>query len=82
MLVAPEIDAVAPVDGETDPTADVAETPEIEAEILGATLPAVDVPVLPTRDADGSPPAETPNKNCVPECCGSIMSRDSATGSM
>lgn len=61
MLVAPEIDAVAPVDGETDPTAEVAETPEIEAERFGAAFPADAVPSLPTRDADASP-AESGNQ--------------------
>lgn len=59
MLAVPERDAVAPVDGETEPTADVAETPEIEAEILGATVPVLDVPVLPAKDADASPPADS-----------------------
>ena len=59
MLAVPERDAVAPVDGETEPTADVAETPEIEAEILGAAFPADVVPAVPVKDADASPPAES-----------------------
>lgn len=56
MLAVPESDAVAPVDGDNAPTADVAETPEIEAEILGITAPVLDVPALPVKDADASPP--------------------------
>ena len=59
VLAVPERDAVAPVDGETEPTADVAETPEIEAEILGAAFPADVVPAVPVKDADASPPAES-----------------------
>ena len=62
MLSVPAKVAVAPVDGDSEPAADVAETPVVEAEILGATTPALDVPALPVRDAD-APPASGSQTN-------------------
>ncbi len=62
VLAVPDMATVAPADGDSEPTADVAETPDIEEERLGATAPTLDVPSLPVRDTD-APPASGSQTN-------------------
>lgn len=75
VLAVPDTVVVAPADGDSEPTTDVAETPEIEVERLSATAPVLDAPALPAKAADASPPAEsgiqTNNSSGIKTCKGS-----------
>lgn len=44
VLAVPDMVAVAPADGDSEPAADATTTPDIEVEILGTAAPVLDVP--------------------------------------